>query len=91
MSKREEILLEWYKTPFDEEDAEAICGAESSVKCYTEVAMLWAMERAAKMLDQHYEGAHDLFLSIMRDEIEEEAGPETLEVEEDETSDEELL
>ena len=61
ISKREEILLEWYKTPFDEIDANAICGAPNTLVCYTEIAMIWAMERGAKMV-----GGHKEFLAIMK-------------------------
>jgi len=69
-SKSEEILLEYFKTPFDEEDAQKIIGAENPVKSATEVAIIWGMQKAGQLLGDYYEDAEETLQAILRDEIE---------------------
>jgi hypothetical protein len=54
-SKSQEILLEYFKEPFDEEDAAMLVGSENPIKSHTEMSIIWGMFRAAKILNKTQE------------------------------------
>lgn len=56
LSISEEILLKYFKTPFDEDDAQKIVNSENAVKSCTEVTIIWAMIEAAELLDEAFGG-----------------------------------
>jgi len=81
MSKSEEILLKFFKTPFDEEDAQKIVNSENAIKSCTEVTIIWAMLEAAKILGQEetMRGVLDGSIELVEEEpIEEEDEEEDL-------------
>ena len=50
----ETVLLKFFKTPFDEEDAQKIVNSKNAIKSCSEVTIVWAMVEAAALLDEHY-------------------------------------
>ncbi len=83
-TKQKELLLEWYKTPFDEDDAAALCNSEEGPKDYTEMAMIWAFFRAAELIDNYHKGALKTFKKIMAGDLldEDESLPESTQISE---------
>lgn len=70
LTKSQEILLEYFKTPFDEEDAQKIINSDNAIKSSTEVTIIWSLFKAAEMLDDYYEGASETLSQIIQGTIE---------------------
>lgn len=66
LTKSQETILKFFKTPFSEEDAQEIVNSENAIKSLTEVTIIWSMVEAAKILGEYYEGAEEMMLSILR-------------------------
>jgi len=55
MTKTEEIILKWYKTPFDEEEISELLKTETPIKSLTSIALIFGMLEGASLLGRKEE------------------------------------
>lgn len=60
MTKTEEIILKYFKTPFDQEEANEILQSENAIKSHTAIAIVFGMLEAGKLL-----GRQDELIAIL--------------------------
>ena len=66
MKKIDQILLEYFKEPFDEQDAADIIGSDDPVRSCTKVDIIWGLFKCTELLEPYHAGCTKTLTDILK-------------------------